>query len=145
MNDPVVPTKALAAALGLPIWDLRRWQRGGFIPRPRHGHTPVLAALRGALDAIRAEVADPAPYRHSPTQPADTILRADLDAALDRLIHEAERRAEGLTLPETRQGRQIPQSARRAREATIAQMIRRLRAYRRGAVLLAEAEVAHDR
>ena len=106
MIDPVVATRALADAAGIPAATLRRWQKAGHIPRPRRGNTTLVGALRGALAAIRAEAADPADY--AAPQPAaipdGAVPRDQLDVLLDHLVREADRLAARIP-PATRKSR----------------------------------------
>lgn len=93
--DPLIEVRALSQAIGIPPHDIWRWQSAGFIPRPRKGHAPLLGTLRGAIDALRAEAADPAPYTipaaaAAPVALPGTVALDDAEAALRRLSARAE-------------------------------------------------------
>lgn len=140
MSDPVVATRALADAAGIPTATLRRWQKAGHIPRPKRGYVPLLAALRGALAAIRAEAADPAGY--AAPQPAaipdGAVPRDQLDAMLDHLVREADRLAARIPPAARKSRRGIAARAAASLAADVELALRRIRATRKGAVLLAE-------
>lgn len=145
MTDPAIPTKVIAQAIGVAPWHLWRWQRGGFIQRPRKGCAPLLGTLKGVVAALRAEASDDAPYADPQPLPVPcgAVHLADLDRALDRLLREAERRAKGLALPEAMRGRLMPAYARQARDAEIADLLARIRSHRRVTFRLARAEAAN--
>ncbi|GHC45594.1 hypothetical protein [Neogemmobacter tilapiae] len=88
MDDPVIHTGTLAAALGLDRQTFQVAQRAGVVPRPARGRTMLLAALRGLLDAQRAKALNDAPYQVPPVreQPPGTVRQMQIDAALDNLM-----------------------------------------------------------
>ena len=141
-TDPQVKIAALADALGVPVHALWRWQREGHIPRPAKGHAPLIAALRGALSGIRANVG-PTPAMPAPAALPEPAPAPDLVGAMDRQIADLERALNRLRRRRPDPLRGTVTVARAVIDAELDGLMRRARAFRRTAPLILAEEARH--
>ncbi|NGM47931.1 hypothetical protein G5B31_20650 [Rhodobacter sp. SGA-6-6] len=96
-TDPHVSTAALAAATGVPAFQMRLWLRAAGMTRPAPGRRGVglLSALTGILTALRDETATARSFRPAPIPKPGDRLDEQVAALTADLLRLAEGRAGG--------------------------------------------------